>query len=161
MAEDGFVYCCIKKGMYGLKQAARLAYDDLNKHIAAFGCFPDPIATNVWSREMRKINFCLCVDDFEVQYFNQNDADHLITALQTKYDITVDTKCSDLCGLHLDWDYVNGHIDISMPDFVKKTLKKLNYTPKKKKINWLRTNGRYQLMVEIDNFLNLLIPHCC
>ena len=30
IASDGYIYCKIKKGMYGLKQAARLAYDDLN-----------------------------------------------------------------------------------------------------------------------------------
>ena len=29
VAGDGFVYCKIKRGMYGLKQAARLAYDNL------------------------------------------------------------------------------------------------------------------------------------
>ena len=29
VAEDGFVYCKIRCGMYGLKQAVRLAYDNL------------------------------------------------------------------------------------------------------------------------------------
>ena len=29
VAEDGFVYCKIKRGMYGLKQATRLAHDSL------------------------------------------------------------------------------------------------------------------------------------
>ena len=29
---DGYVYCRISRGMYGLKQAARLAYDGLKLH---------------------------------------------------------------------------------------------------------------------------------
>ena len=31
---DSYVYCKIKKGMYGLKQAARLAYEKLKMHLA-------------------------------------------------------------------------------------------------------------------------------
>ena len=30
---DGYIYCQIKKGIYGLKQVARLTYDDLVIHL--------------------------------------------------------------------------------------------------------------------------------
>ena len=102
VAEDGFVYCKIKKGMYGLRQAARLAHDDLKIHLAQYGYYPDPIATNIWKHNTRQTKFCLCVDDFGVQYFTQDDKDHLINALTEKYDITVDNSGSNFCGLKLD-----------------------------------------------------------
>ena len=47
--KDHYVYCCIKKGMHGLKQAARLAYDDLVEHLSHYGYHSDPICQNIWS----------------------------------------------------------------------------------------------------------------
>ena len=68
---DGYVYCRIKKGMYGLKQAARLAYDELKAHLAKYDYHPDKFATNIWRHKTCKTKFCLCVDDFRVQYFQK------------------------------------------------------------------------------------------
>ena len=36
----GYIYIRIKKGMYGLKQAAILAYDNLQKNLKPFGYSP-------------------------------------------------------------------------------------------------------------------------
>ena len=132
---DGYVYCKIKRGMYGLKQAARLAYDSLKNHLAKHGYFPDKIATNIWSHTERKTKFCLCVDDFGVQYFCKEDANHLINALQQKYIVTTDFTGRNFCGLDITWDYVNGWVDIAMKGFVQKTLKKLLFTPSRKRQN--------------------------
>ncbi len=104
----------------------------LKLHLAKYGYKPDPIATNIWTHTSRRTKFCLCVDDFGVQYFNDQDADHLIQALRDKYEITIDKTGQKFCGLHLDWDYTNGWVDISMPKYVQTTLKKLNYKPTKK-----------------------------
>ena len=37
---DGYVYCESIKGIYGLKQAARFAFDNLVKLLAPHGYFP-------------------------------------------------------------------------------------------------------------------------
>ena len=50
---DGYVYCMIKRGMYGLKQAARLAYDNLKLHLGKHVYYPDKVATNIWSHQER------------------------------------------------------------------------------------------------------------
>ena len=130
---DGYVYCNIKRGMYGLKQAARLAYDSLKKYLASHGYYPDKIATNIWSHTTRKTKFCLCVDDFGVQYFSKEDADHLIAALQEKYIVTTDFTGKNFCGLDIVWNYTHGYVDISMNNFVEKTLKKLQHKPATRK----------------------------
>ena len=67
------------------------------------------------------------MDDFGVQYFSIDDAQHLINSLQDKYTITKDFSGRNFCGLHLKWDYVNGWVDVSMEKFVQKTLNKLNF----------------------------------
>ena len=132
IGNDDYVYCRIKRGMYGLKQAARLAYDGLVKHLKQFGYYPDKLATNIWKHESRKTKFCLCVDDFGIQYFNNDDANHLIESLKAKYQITIDKQGKNFCGLNLNWDYSNGWVDISMKGYVKDTLDKLGHTNRKK-----------------------------
>ena len=47
VAPDGYVYCKLKRGMYGLKQAAKLARDNLIMHLAKYGYSPDPAAPNI------------------------------------------------------------------------------------------------------------------
>ena len=76
--------------MYGLKQATRLAYDNLVTNLKKDGYFPDKHCPNIWSHESRPTKFCSCVDDFGVKYFTKDDAQHLITSLKQSYDITID-----------------------------------------------------------------------
>ena len=90
VAEDGLVYCKIKGGIYGLKQAARLAYDNLVTNLKKDGYFPDKYYPDIWSHESRPTKFCLWVDDFGVKYLTKDDANHLSTSLQKCYDITID-----------------------------------------------------------------------
>ena len=113
--------------MYGLKQAARLAYDELVANLAKHGYKPDPISPNIWSHTDRPTKFCLCVDDFGIKYHSQEDANHLITALKTNYEITIDTEGNNFCGLNLLWDYKQGHVDVSMQHYVIKALHKLQH----------------------------------
>ena len=78
VASDGYVYIKINKGMYSLKQAAILAYDQLVKKLKPFGYYPAPHTSGLWKHESRKTRFCLCVDDFGIKSFSQNDTDHLL-----------------------------------------------------------------------------------
>ena len=130
--EDGFVYCKIVKGMYGLKQAAMLGRENIITVLKPFGYYPDPMSPNIWQHTTRPTKFCLCVDDFGVKYFSQKDLDHLIIALQTTFKISIDMKGDKYCGLHLKWNYDLGYVDVSMPEFVLNTLDKLHHPSPKK-----------------------------
>jgi hypothetical protein len=130
--QDGYVYVKIKKGMYGLKQAAILAYKHLVNILKPYGYFPCANTTGLWRHTTRRTKFCLCVDDFGVKYFSQQDADHLLNSLRNHYKISVDYTGKHYCGLTMDWDYDNKHVDISMPKYIPAMLKKLQHpTPKK------------------------------
>ena len=114
-------------GCYGLKQAARLAHDKLIIHLRKYGYSPDKYAPNIWSHHTLPTKFCLCVDDFGIKSFSNKDTQHLIDALKDEYDITVDYEGKEYCGLHMERDCKNEHVDISMPKFVQKTLEKLQH----------------------------------
>ena len=61
--KNGYVYCKIKKGIYGLKQAVLLAYNFLKQNLEPHGYFPIPHTTGLWKHKHRRIVFCLYVDD--------------------------------------------------------------------------------------------------
>ena len=75
----------IKKGVYGLKQAAVLAYDNLITKLAPFGFEPIPHTDSFWQHKTDPTKFCLCVDDFRIKYYNKHDLNKLLTALQVNY----------------------------------------------------------------------------
>ena len=110
--------------MYGLKQAARLAYDLLKKRLAPYGYYPDLVCPNVWKHKTRRTTFILCVDDFGIKYFDKADAEHLMNALRANYEITVDWTGEHYCGLLIKWNYAQQYVDISMPKYVSKFLAK-------------------------------------
>ena len=64
IAPDSYVYCRIKRGMYGLKQAARLAYDAILTNLKKHRYAPDKYSPNIWVNETRDTKFSSCVDVF-------------------------------------------------------------------------------------------------
>ena len=78
--------------MYGLKQAAILAYRQLVNHLAPYSYALVPFSLSIWSHTSGKTKFCLCVDDFGVKYYSKNDANHLLDALKKGYPVTVESS---------------------------------------------------------------------
>ena len=89
-AEDGYVYYKIKKGCYGLKQAATLAREQPVKHLEQYGYLPDPYAQNIWGHVTRPTKFCLCVANFGIKLFSDEDTEHLLGALKERYKKMID-----------------------------------------------------------------------
>jgi hypothetical protein len=127
VAADGYVYLQIRRGMYGLKEAAIIAFNQLVAKLAPAGYAPTPYTPGLWRHNTKRTTFVLCVDDFGVKYFSKDDAQHLINAIKAHYELTVDWTGSLYCGLTLDWNYANGHVDVSMPTYVDRALKKFNH----------------------------------
>ena len=108
--------------MYGLKQAAVLAFNNLVKNLSEHGYSPVPNTIGIWQHATRKTKFCLCVDDFGVKYFSKEDADHLLSSLGNHYTYTVDWTGQNFCGFQIDWHYEKLYVDISMPNYIKDVL---------------------------------------
>ena len=81
-AVNGKVLVEIRKGMYGLKQAGRIATDRLKQHLKTYGYVPCRYTPGLFTHTSRKISFALCVDNFGVKYTDKADAQHLLTCLE-------------------------------------------------------------------------------
>jgi hypothetical protein len=128
LVHNNCVYVEIRKGMYGLPQAGKLANNLLIEALATFGCRPVPITPGLWRHDTRDIAFCLVVDDFGVEYTNKDDADHLIASLRgCNYQLSMDWEGSRYCGLTLKWDYKTRTCDISMPGYIQHALQRFNH----------------------------------
>ena len=127
----GHIIIKIKKGMYGLKQAAILAYENLKRNLAPQGYRPIVGTTGMWEHETRPTKFCVCVDDFGIKYFSKDDAQHLMDCLGQNYKYTTDWKGKNYCGLTMEWNYEDGYVDVSMPGYVPSSLQRLQHVPEK------------------------------
>jgi hypothetical protein len=127
----GYVYMEIRKGMYGLKEASILAYEQLKEHLAPHGYAPARFTPGLWCHKTKRTTFTLAVDDFGIKYFTKADADHLFAAIESKYVLTKDWTGTNYLGLTLQWNYAAGYVDVSMPHYVPKALAKFQH-PKPK-----------------------------
>ena len=124
-----YIFIKISKGMYGLKQAAVLAYENLIKNLKPFGYEPIPHTDSYWRHKTYPTKFCLCVDDFGIKYFTKTELNHLIKSLQYNYKISTDFSGRNYYGLTIEWDYIREFVDVSMPDYIPKALTKFQYKP--------------------------------
>ncbi len=164
MDSSNYVYFQINKGMYGLKQAAILAYKQLKTNLATHGYYPIPHSVGMWKHITRKTLFCLCIDDFGIQYHSKADADHLIYALRQFYKITIDWYGTDYCGLHLDWNYSKRYVDISMPGYIHRLLDCLKHPKPPRPVDaphkWRKpTYSKTQQMSIPEDYSPLLTKH--
>ena len=61
---DGYFCCEVRKVMYVLKQAARIAFDNIVKLLAPHSYFPVREYPSLWKHQNRPTVFTLCVDNF-------------------------------------------------------------------------------------------------
>jgi ssDNA-binding Zn-finger/Zn-ribbon topoisomerase 1 len=107
LAQDGKVYIEIQKGMYGLPQADILTNELLQRNLAKDGYRPTTHTRGLWTHDTHPISFSLVVDDFGVKCVGREHAEHLMTCISKKYNISSDWDGTAYCGLTLDWDYKN------------------------------------------------------
>jgi hypothetical protein len=110
---DGYVYAEVRKGMYGLPQAGKLANDRLRKFLAPAGYVPCTVTPGLWRHQ----------HDFGIRYTNdRDDVEQLLAILQQEYKCTIDWEGNRYVGLTLAWDYGKGTCDISMPGYIQRAI---------------------------------------
>ena len=105
--------------MYGLPQAGRIAYEKLIKHLATGGYLPEGITPGLFKHTTKPIYFSLIVDNLGVKCINKQDAAHLVDHINKAYTTTVDWTGKVYAGFHLDWNYIDRTVNLSMPGYVK------------------------------------------
>ena len=132
LVHHGYLYVEIRKGMYGLKEAGIIAYNNLVKNMKPHGYYPVTHTPGIWRHKTLPTTFTLAVDDFGIKYFHVDHANHLLNAIKTNYNIKTDWTGRHYCGLTLDWHYQKRFVDISMPGYVTKALQKFLHEPPKR-----------------------------
>jgi hypothetical protein len=94
----------LRCAVHGLPQAGILANKQLQQELAPFGYHECLNTLGLWYHDTCPILVKLVVDDFGVNYINDDDIKHLITSLKTTYKITEDWTGDLYCGIALDWD---------------------------------------------------------
>jgi hypothetical protein len=79
---DGYVYCNIRQGMYGLLQAGIIAQELLAKRLKEHGYTQSETTPGLWTHEWHPITFSLFVDNFGVKYIGEEHAQHLLQMVQ-------------------------------------------------------------------------------
>jgi hypothetical protein len=130
---DGYVYCEIRKGMYGLPQAGIIAQELLAKRLKEHGYSQSETTPGLWKHEWRPIMFSLVVDDFGVKYVGEEHAQHLLKTIQKYYQCSVEKEGERYCGLTIKWDYPNKKVHISMPKCIENGLKRFQHPPPNRK----------------------------
>jgi hypothetical protein len=115
LVSDGHVYIEVQKGIYGLPQAGILTNQLIAHRLAIHGYHQTKFTPGLWRNVTLPIQFTLVVGDFGVQYLIKEHAQHLIDALQTDYTISKYWTGGLYCGITLNWDYENKHVEQGCP----------------------------------------------
>ena len=129
---NGFVYARVNKAWYGLKQAGKIAHDDLVQRLAEAGYKKAALVEGYFKHETRDIDFTLVVDDFLIRYQNKEDLEHLQQAIGKYYKLKVDLEAKQYVGINLKWDYDKRTVRLSMDGYVKQALLELEHSAPKK-----------------------------
>lgn len=129
---NGHIYVEVRRGMYGLPQAGKLANVQLQAFLEPHGYKPCTVTPGLWKDENSSLMFTLVVDDFGVRYDNKSQADKLLQVLQKKYRVSCDWTGARYIGLTINWDYINGTVDISMPGYINRALQRFGHTKPKR-----------------------------
>ena len=118
----------VKRGMYGLPHAGRLAMLKVTALLADAGYHECKSNKMVFKHDTRDVVFTLVVDDFLVKYVNREDAEHLMSTLEKVYVMKTDWEAKKYLGITLDWDYTSAvrSVRLSMPNYVAKGVSKFS-----------------------------------
>ena len=119
---DGYVYCEIRKGMYGLPQAGIIAQELLAKRLEEHGYSQSATTPSLWKHKWCPIIFSPVVDDFGVKYVGEEHAQHLLKMIQKYYQCSIEKEGEQYCGLIIKWDYPGRKVHLSMPNYIENGL---------------------------------------
>jgi hypothetical protein len=101
---DGYVYCKICQGMYGLPQGRIIVQELLAKRLKEHGYTQSQTTPGLWTHEWCPITFSLVVEDFGVKYIGEEHAQHLLQMVQKYYTCSFEKEGERYCGLTIKWD---------------------------------------------------------
>ena len=133
LVHKGAVIMQLNKGIYGLKQAGRLAQQRMITHLSEHGYERMPNSPCLFVHKTNSVSFTLVVDDFGVKYTGKDDANHLLATLEKLYKIKTNWTGSSYIGFDIKLGLCP-HTKVrtatmSMPRFLPSAVKRFNIQP--------------------------------
>jgi hypothetical protein len=107
---NGYVYCKIRQGMYGLLQAGIIAQELLAKRLKEHGFTQSETTPGLCTHEWHLTTFSLVVD-----YIGEENAQHLLQMAQKYYTCLFEKEGERYCRLTIKWDYDGKKVHLLMP----------------------------------------------
>ena len=121
----------VTKGLYGLPQAGRLAFEKLSRLLKRHdytACRDTPC---LFKQATTGVIFTLVVDDFAIKYVGDANLDHLRRALNQHYEVSEELDGTRFAGITLKWHYSPTHSErtcrTSMPGYINNVHVKFNH----------------------------------
>ena len=122
---DGYLLMEITKGIYGLKQAGKLAQDRLVAHLKKHGYNQCPNTPCLFKHASNSVAFTLVVDDFLIKYKDIKHSQHLIKSLSELYTMTTQMgNTQKYIGITMIYNRKAKYIHHCMPGYIEKALKR-------------------------------------
>ena len=96
-----FLYCEMRKGIYGFPQAGKLANTLLKQPLSTYGYIKCMHTPGLWRHIFRPVQFTLVVDDFGVKFVGIEQLQHIVESLKKFYEIVLGPIGSKYCGIAL------------------------------------------------------------
>jgi hypothetical protein len=96
---DGYIYCEIQKGMYGLPQVGIIAQQLLKEHLQKHGYCQSQMTPGLWKHDTCSISFSLVINNFGVKYVGKENAQQLLDTVQQYYKCSCKWKGERYCRL--------------------------------------------------------------
>ena len=127
LIHNGFVCAKIKKAWCGLKEAGKIAHDDLVERLAKRGHRKCERAEGLFKHESRDTSFALVVDDFGIKHKKMEDVEHLKKVIGEHHPFKVDMEAKQHVGTQLKWNRSRRALRCSMPGHVQQALEELQH----------------------------------
>ena len=126
LAHNGYVYCEIWKGMYGLPQSGILANQKLVQRLEPKGYALFKHTPGLWRYKWIPTTFSLVVDDFVVNLWANR-------MQKIKYRPSHNIMLTNLegqrcCGISIKWNYQKVVVDLSMSGYVQAVIHKFEHS---------------------------------
>ena len=116
---SGRVLLRLRKCLFGMPDAGALAKLFLDRTcLNPHGYWEDPLINGVYRHRTNGTEFLLVTDDFNVLCNDQATKDHLLTALRTKFEVTIDHQGTKWLGCEVSRSPAG--ISITIPGAAKK-----------------------------------------
>ena len=120
--ENGFLFICVKGGMYGLPHTGIIAQKLLKECLGKHRYCQSDKTPRFWKYDWRPISFSLIVDDFGANYVSKEPDNHCIKILEEFDAVDKDREDKKYCGISLDFDHSKREVHISMPGYYGEAL---------------------------------------